>query len=254
MKFNPFSLEGKHILITGASSGIGRQCAISCSQMGARITLVARNKERLEETLLQMIGEGHFIISQDISELEKIKDVVDDAVAQNGKIDGFIHSAGIEGTIPINILNEEKYFDYFRINTVAGFEFSKSLSKKKSKSMNGLSIVLLASVMGVVGEPGKVAYCLSKGAVINGVKALALELASKNIRVNSISPGIVETSMTAKAFQELPESTFENLKNAHPIGFGQPEDIANAAIYLLSNASKWVTGSNLIVDGGYCAR
>ena len=108
--------------------------------------------------------------------------------------------------------------------------------------------------MGVVGEPGKVAYCLSKGAVVNGVKALALELASKNVRVNSISPGIVETSMTKKAFQELPKSTYENLKNAHPIGFGQPEDIANAAIYLLSNASKWVTGTNLIIDGGYCAR
>lgn len=251
---NPFFLENKHILITGASSGIGRQCAISCSKMGAQVTLVARNVERLKATLLEMDGDQHLLISQDISEIEKILNVVEESVSKLGKIDGFVHAAGIEGTIPINVLSEDKYMDYFKINAISGFEFVKYLAKKKFKTDNMGSYVFIASVMGILGEPAKLAYCASKGAVVNGVKALALELSKKNVRVNSISPGVVMTEMTEKMFELLPESTVLKLKEVHPIGFGTPKDVANAVVFLLSDASKWITGTNLIIDGGYCAR
>jgi len=251
---NPFSISNKHILITGASSGIGRQCAITCSQMGAKVTLLGRDEIRLREVLSLMEGDEHLILVEDISITSHIKRLVETSINSLGKVDGFIHAAGIEGTLPINSLNEEKYIAYFKINVIAGFEFIKYLAKKKNFNNKGASFVLLGSVMGTLGEPGKVAYCSSKGALVNGVKALALELSSKNIRINSISPGIVETPMTKNAFEMLPKESVEILRRNHPLGFGKPEDIAKSILFFLSGASKWITGTNLIIDGGYSAK
>ena len=126
--FNPFSLEGKTILITGASSGIGRQCAIDCSKMGAKVVLVARNQERLDETLSLMEGERHRAYSYDLSNLDGIQDFVSTAVADNGKFDGFVHAAGVEMTKPVKLLTPEDYEDIFRVNTLSGFEFARQLA------------------------------------------------------------------------------------------------------------------------------
>ena len=251
---NPFSLESKNIVITGASSGIGRQCAISCSLMGANIVLIARNEERLKETCGHLDNGNHLYFSQDITEYNKIESVISETVSKLGKIHGFIHSAGIEMTLPLKMMKPEYYEKLFSTNVISGFEIAKIMSKRNYLDNYGASFVFISSIMGILGQSGKVGYCSSKGALISGMKAMALELYSKNIRVNCVSPAIVETDMTKKLFENISEDSKNEISKMHPMGFGKPEDVANACIYLLSDASKWVTGTNLIVDGGYSAR
>lgn len=250
---NPFSLHNKNILITGASSGIGRQCAISCSQMGANVILNARNKERLRQTFNNLEPGNHLFYSQDITEYKNLEITISDAVVKIGKISGFIHSAGIENTLPLKSMRKVHYENLFSVNTFSGFEIARLLSKKKYCSDES-SFIFISSVMGFLGQLGKIGYCSSKGALISGMKAMALELVNKNIRVNSISPAIIETDMTKKLFKNIPDDSINEIQKMHPLGFGQPEDVANACIFLLSDAAKWITGSNLIVDGGYSAQ
>ena len=250
---NPFLLKNKNIIITGASSGIGRQCAISCSQMGANIILVDINKEGMDKTRSFMQTANHVCFQQDITKHDTIEPLIRIATSKLGKINGFVHSAGIEKTIPLKMMKPEIYRELFDVNVICGFEIAKIISKKKY-SNNGSSFVFIASIRGVLGEAGAIGYCSSKGALIAGMKAMALELVNRNIRVNCISPAIVETEMTKKLFENIPKDSKNEISRMHPMGFGKPEDVANACIYLLSDASKWVTGSNLIVDGGYSAR
>lgn len=251
--FNPFSLKDKIVLITGASSGIGKQCAISCSKMGAIIILVARNEDRLKSVMAELEGDNHIYFSIDVTEYDKIADIVKKAVEKVGKIDGFIHSAGIEMTKPLKVLKSTDIEDMFSVNVIAGFELAKIITKRKYSNLSA-SLVFISSIMGKYGQPGKIAYCASKAAVIGGVKALALELASKNIRVNCVLPAVVNTEMSKILFDNLGKQEQEKILNMHPLGLGDSEDVANACIYLLSDASKWVTGTNLIIDGGYSAQ
>ena len=250
---NPFLLEDKHILITGASSGIGRQCAISCSKMGAKVILIDRDSINLEETIRMLAGEGHENVSQDITQYDAIESIISSVVSRHGKIHGFIHSAGIEMTLPLKMLDHKKIEQVFSVNVIAGLEFSKILSKKKYIAENA-SFVFISSIMAILGQSGKVAYCASKGAISAASKAMALELAGKNIRVNSILPGMVKSEMSIKLLESLSSEARDNIEKMHPLGIGGVEDVANACIFLLSDASKWVTGSNLIVDGGYSAK
>lgn len=250
---NPFCLDAKVILITGASSGIGRQCAISCSQMGAKIILVARNEERLKETFLQLYGEGHLHFSLDVTLYDQIESVVQEAVEKLGKISGFIHSAGIEMTKPLRMLKPSDYERIFAVNVISGFEIARVISKKKY-SDNGASLVFIASIMAELGQPGKISYCASKSALVSGAKAMALELSNRDFRVNSVSPAVVETEMSKTLYNNLSDVEQANINIMHPLGLGSPVDVANACIYLLSDASKWVTGTSLIVDGGYSAK
>ena len=250
---NSFSLKNKNILITGASSGIGRQCAITFSQLGANVILIARNKGRLKETYNKLDKGNHLIISQDITEYNKLEEVVNTAVDKIGKISGFVHSAGIEMTLPLRNMQPSYYEKMFSVNVIAGFELAKIISKKKYLYKNGASFVFISSVMGILGQLGKIGYCSSKGSLISGVKAMALELASKKIRVNCILPGVVETEMSNEMFQKLSEESKKNIVDMHPLGLGKPEDIAYACAYLLSDSARWVTGANLIIDGGYSA-
>jgi len=250
---NIFSLKGRTILITGASSGIGRQCAITASQLGANIILVARNKQKLEETYSKLEKGKHLFFSQDITEYNKLEEIVKEAVENIGKISGFVHSAGIEMTLPLKNITSTHYEKVFSINVISGFELAKIISKKKYLNENGASFVLISSIMGMFGQASKVGYCSSKGALISGAKAMALELAPKNIRVNSILPAVIKTEMSKKLFDVIPEEAKISIINMHPLGLGTPEDVANACIFLLSDASRWITGTNLIVDGGYSA-
>jgi len=251
---NHFSLENKNILITGASSGIGRQCAITFSQLGANIILIARNKERLKETYNKLDKGNHLIISQDITEYDKLEQIIKYSVEKVGRISGFVHSAGIEMTLPLRSMQPSYYEKMFSVNVIAGFELAKIISKKKYINKERASFVFISSVMGILGQPGKIAYCSSKGALISGIRAMALELAKKNIRANCILPGVVETEMSNEMFQKLSEESKKSILEMHPLGLGKPEDIANACAFLLSDASRWITGTNLIVDGGYSAR
>ncbi len=250
---DPFSLKDKLILITGASSGIGRQCAISCSEMGAKLVLVARNEKKLKEVLSELYGEGHIYFSQDITDYSEIKKIVEKTVEKLGKLDGFIHSAGIEITKPLKVMKPEDYEMIYSVNVISGFEFAKHVSKKKN-SNDLASFIYISSVMSVTGNSGLTAYCSSKGALVAGVRALAIEYANRKIRFNCISPGYIKTEMMDNIKQKLSGSEINKLQGYFPLGLGDPRDIANSCIYLLSGASKWVTGTNLIVDGGYSAK
>jgi len=245
---NPFTLEGKKILITGASSGIGKQCAISCSQMGAMVTLIGRNKDTLQKTMALLSKGNHQYFVFDVTDYSGIEAIVNDAVRKMGKVSGFIHSAGIDLPLPLNVTKPENYEALFATNVIAGFEFAKILSKRKYSDDSGSSFVFIASIMSVVGNP-------SLSAIVAGIRSIALEFANKKIRVNAISPGqICNTKMTDNKFSLLPREDIDKISDSHPLGLGSVEDVANGCIYLLSDASKWITGTNLIIDGGYSAR
>jgi len=249
-----FNLDNKNIMITGASSGIGKQCAITFSQLGANIILVARNKERLEQTFNELKKGNHISFAQDITEYDKLEEIINISVGKVGKISGFVHSAGVDKLLPFKLIEPAIYEEMFATNTISGFEISRIISKRKYINSEGASFVFISSIMGILGQIGKIAYCSSKGAVVAGVKAMALELASKKIRVNSILPAVVETEMSKQALGNLSEESREEILNMHPLGLGKPDDIAYACAFLLSDASRWITGTNLIVDGGYSAK
>lgn len=252
--YNPFSLEGKTILVTGASSGIGRQCAIDCSKMGARVALVARNEERLKETLSQMEGVGHLIMPFDLTDFAETPSLISAIVAEAGPINGLLNCAGISATEPLKLTSAERLDEFFRANVYSAIMLSKEVCKLKNYNKEGCSIVMFSSVMGVVGESMKSSYSLTKGALISGVRSLACEYAPKKIRFNCVSPGVIETPINAEQpYMKDPELRKE-FEAKHLLGIGRTTDISNACIYLLSDASRWVTGQNLVVDGGYTVR
>jgi len=250
-KYNPFSLQGKHVLITGASSGIGRQCAISCANMGARLLIVGRDKSRLDETLGMLSGANHDYISTNLNEIPPT--YIEDLVSRHGAFDGFIHSAGIEKTIPVKFLKKTDYEEVFNTNTFSAFEIVRQLCSRKAMKDGG-SIVLISSITSVIARGGVCAYAASKGAINSAVRVMALELSKRRIRVNAVSPGTILTPMMKKYLEGLNEDEQKKRVEGFPLGLGTPDDIANGVIYLMSDASRWVTGQNLIIDGGYTAR
>ena len=250
---NIFSLQGQNIIITGASSGIGRQCALTCRSQGANVFLLSRNAERLIDLKNEIGSTGCECYAIDLKRFGEYEGVIQDIVSRHGKITGFIHSAGIDVTIPVNSLKSDTIKEVFDINVFAFFELARVLSKNKY-SGEYASYIAISSVMSFLAQKGKLAYCASKAALTNGVKVLALELANKNIRVNAVSPAIVKTTMLEELLSKIPPESIREIERLHPLGFGSSDDVANACVFLLSNGSRWVTGSNLIVDGGYSAQ
>lgn len=251
--YNPFTLENKTILITGASSGIGRQCAIDCSKMGAQVILVARNVDRLKETLSEMEGSGHKFYSYDLNDIDGIKSLTELINSDNGKIDGIVHAAGVEMTKPVKLLSPSDYDDVIRINTISGFELVRQFTAVKNFNKSG-SVVFIASITGVIARSGVAAYSASKGALISAARVFALELAKRGIRVNCISPGTILTPLMENYLSTLTDDQRKARIDGFPLGLGQTEDISKTVIYLLSEASRWMTGQNLIIDGGYTIR
>ena len=251
MCYNPFTLEGKNIIVTGASSGIGQQVAITCSRMGAKVALIGRNEERLAETKAQMVGDGHIVISYDLTNLEGLKEMVTGIVAQMGAIDGLVNCAGISATLPFKLMSTDKVEEMFKTNVFATIELTKQVLGMKNVSKQGASVIFFASVMGCVGENAKSLYSFTKCALISGCRSLAIEYAPKRIRLNVVSPGVVETAINRNQPYLADPERRKATEALHPLGIGTTEDIANACVYLLSDASRWMTGQNLIVDGGY---
>jgi NAD(P)-dependent dehydrogenase (short-subunit alcohol dehydrogenase family) len=252
--FNPFSLENKTVLITGASSGIGRQCAIDCSKMGAKVVLVARNEERLNATLSKMDGEGHLVVAQDLTNFDIVPETVKQIVEKVGPLNGVLHCAGISNTEPLKLYGVERLEEFFRANVFGAVMLTKEICKLKNCNKDGTSIVFFASVAAIVGESCKSAYSMTKGALISTTRSLAVEYSKKKIRVNSVSPGVIETPINANQNYMKDPVLRAQFEAKHLLGLGQTTDISNACIYLLSDASRWVTGQNLIVDGGYTVR
>ena len=245
--YNPYSLRGKKILVTGASSGIGRGIAIECSRIGASVIITGRNAERLQETLCMMDHQQeHSMVIADLSSVEGVFTLAD---AVDNTIDGLVLCAGFTIVKPFKYVSEKDIYDIMDVNYKAPVLLAQRLLKKK-KISKGASIVFISSVSGVfISAPAGALYSGSKGAVNGIAKAMAIDLSSRGIRVNCVNPGMVDTNIFAKG-DITKEQLEEDVKN-YPLGrYGKPEDIAYAVIYLLSDASKWVTGTNLKIDGG----
>ncbi len=244
MIYNPYTLEGKTILVTGASSGIGCATAIECSKNGARVVIAGRDRERLQKTLEALEGDGHQMIPLDL----KRTDCLEDFVMQLPVLQGVVSNAGVNKMTPLTFIKEADLQEIFQVNAFSPILLLRLLLKKK-KLTKSSSVVFTSSLSGIgtVGV-GNGIYASSKGAISMFVKVAALELANKLIRVNAVCPGMIQTQM----IQECSVSgQMENSISDYPLGrYGSPNDIAYAIMYLLSDASSWVTGTNMVIDGG----
>ena len=238
-----FSLLGKTILVTGASSGIGRAIAIACAEAGACVVLSGRNVSRLEETLSQMSGEGHVDISADLTDVAQRQALVD----QVPELDGLVQCAGVMNRVPCKSIGQEDIDAVFAPNVEAPILLQAELLQER-KIKKGASIVYMASIAPRSAETGNALYSASKAAIIAYAKCLSLELAPRQIRVNCISPAMVWTDL---ALSGATKEELEQDQATYPLKrYGKPEDVANAAVYLLSEASLWMTGSNVEITGG----
>lgn len=241
---NPFTLEGKTIFVTGASSGIGRGVAVACSQMGATVIITGRNEKRLSETMSMMNGDSHQQYICDINNSESVKDLV----AKLPPLDGIVHCAGIDQRIPAKQLLEQDVDNLMNVNFKAPVLLQSCLLQQR-KVAKGASIIFIASVALWSPSIGHSIYSASKGAVVSYSKCLALELAPRKIRVNCISPAMVWTDLIKES--GVSEEQLKEDESKYPLKrYGTPEDIANLAVYMLSDASSWMTGSNVDITGG----
>ena len=244
--YNPFSLKGKTILVTGASSGIGRATAIECSKLGAIVIITGRNSERLQQTYDSLYGLGHLQIIADLNNLEDLTSLVN----QVPILDGVVNNAGIAKTQPISFIKEEDLQKIFATNTFTPILLVKQLLRKKKINKNA-SLVFTSSVSAIKSDLGNSVYGASKAALQSYVRYCARELAPKSIRANSIHPGMVTTPLITGGAHS--DDDLQTDAQKYPLGrYGSPEEIAWSIIYLLSDASAWITGHSLIIDGGIC--
>lgn len=240
---NPFTLEGKTILVTGASSGIGRGIAVACAGMGAHVVLTARNIERLHETLSLLEGDGHMVIPADLT----VESDRNHLVVSLPMLDGFVQCAGVMNRIPCKAIGQGDIDSVFMPNVEAPMLLQAELLQER-KINKEASIVYMASIAARSAVAGNALYSASKAALMSYAKCLALELAPRKIRVNCICPAMVWTDL---AFVGATKEELEADQLKYPLKrYGTPEDVANLAIYLLSAASNWMTGSCVEITGG----
>jgi NAD(P)-dependent dehydrogenase (short-subunit alcohol dehydrogenase family) len=249
--FNPLDLSSKLILVTGASSGIGRATAVVLSRLGATTILTGRRESALQETFHALENpEKHFVFAADLGETDSIPSLISQQVQKAGvPLDGIVHSAGIGKATSLTMTSRSRIEAMMAINVYASLALLRAISTKGVTSPRGGSIVLMSSVAALVASPGLTAYSGTKAALLGIAKSAALELAPKRIRVNCIVPAYVKTAMLEQA-----EDTFvgfEQVKNKQFLGLTDAEDIGILAAYLLSDASRSVTGSNFVIDGGF---
>lgn len=249
-------MEGKHILITGGASGIGRQTAITLSELGAKVAVIDLQEEGLRETLSLLKGEGHSIHTADLSDIDSLEPLIVDIVKETGAFDGYVQCAGIVKNLPIINYKFERLHKIMLVNFYSYFEIVRILSKK-GRYNEGMSIVGISSVAATQGASAQAAYGASKAAMNGAMRCLAKELGEKGIRLNTVLPAATETAMYTEYMAlkaQMKETEMKVAANPRQyLGMNAPSDVANAIIFLLSPASRKITGVQLPVDGGYAS-
>ncbi len=238
-----------NVILTGATSGIGFETLKQLVKNNYTVYAIGRDFLKIDsfiESNKNQIKKYVF----DLGNVQDIEKLFSSYELSNQKFDGLIHCAGIEQTMPLTLCTPDNIKKIYDINVFAGIELLRHFTKKKY-SNDGASVIFLSSVMGVLGQPGKIGYCSTKSAVLGIVKSSALEFAKRKIRVNAVLPGIVNTPMSEKLFAEIDEESRMRIVDMHPLGLGEVTDVVPMILFLMSNGSKWITGQNFIVDGGY---
>ena len=249
---NPLDLTGKRFFVTGASSGIGRAVAVLLSQLGASLLITARDVARLARTQAQLSGEGHLADPFDLTQLDGIPAWMRRLADRTGPFDGLVHCAGVTTRLPIRAQSAKQADALMQTNWSAAWLLAKGFRQAGVHATPG-SVVFVSSVVGMVGQPALSAYASSKGALLALTKSLAMELVSEGIRVNSVVPGYVQTEMAQNLEKILTADQVEAIRRMHPLGLGTAEDVAHAIAFLLAVTGRWITGTALVVDGGYTA-
>jgi NAD(P)-dependent dehydrogenase (short-subunit alcohol dehydrogenase family) len=255
MFVKPFiDFQDRQILVTGASSGIGQAISVELGRRNAKLILLGRNQEALSRTSCLFGHDRCHILPLDLANSDAILPAVRGVVDQKGRIYGVCHAAGVSETRPMSSIKLEGLRSLMEINVTAGIEVARVVCRRDIMTEEEGAVLFISSIYGRVGMAGQISYSASKGAVTAAARAMAIELARRKIRVNCLSPGLVRTRMTEAAFEKLSSAQVDEIEKAHPLGPGRPEDVARAAVFLLAPQNAWITGIDLVVDGGYTAR
>lgn len=252
MIFSDNAFQGKRFLITGASSGIGRETAQQLAACGAQLVVNGRDEDRLTYTLNSLAGTNHRALVADVGSLDNGHDLVMRATEDGQPLNGVFHAAGVVSVRQTKLLNDEHVDAIFSTSVSSALGIAKACAKKKALA-EGSSVLFMSSVAGSRGRSGMTAYAASRAALGGLTRALAAELAPRKIRVNELIAGAIETPMHESIVKNLDQASQQDYRDLHLLGFGEPTDVAQAALFLLSDASRWVTGSSMVVDGGYMA-
>ena len=240
------------IVVSGASSGIGRAIAVQLASQGAKVVLIGRDLDRLNETA-QLAGpaDRSHVCPLDLADLQGIVPAIRALAEKTGRLYGLCHSAGVSQTLPLAATRPDRVRALMDINFQAGLELSRALVERAVLGEGGGSVLWISSVYAHVGAPGQIAYCATKGAIAAAVRAMALELAPRQVRVNCVSPGLVKTEMTSATGSRMTPEQWARIELMHPLGTGSVNDVARAASFLLDPLNAWITGADLVIDGGY---
>nr|WP_315146897.1 SDR family oxidoreductase [uncultured Flavobacterium sp.] len=238
-----------NILLTGATSGIGFETLKQLVDHKHTVFAIGRDFSKIDPFIKENKNQiRHYTF--DFQNIQDIERLFFDFELNNQKFDALVHCAGIEETVPLTLYIPIKIKQIFEINVFAGIELMRHFTKKRY-SNDGSSIVFLSSVMGRLGQPGKIGYCSTKAAVLGLVKASALEFAKRKIRVNAVLPGVVKTPMTQNLFNQINDENVKQITNMHPLGIGDVKDVVPTILFLISDETRWITGQNFVIDGGY---